>query len=159
MLSSEEIYISTLKTKMCVWNEHFPQIKIKEWMQEFLDEKVSTEIIRTTMLMCPDVGSESGCEAQLKERLYNVFGSIYKLMVERGIESSVTEAWGFIHDSVQYENPYVYYNVPIYLEAKRVSDEVASVSDEVASKKRARKGGEGGSVVGVKAWLQELKCL
>jgi hypothetical protein len=158
MLSSEEIYISTLKTKMGEWNEHFPQIKIKEWMQEFLDEKVCTEIIRTTMLMCPDVGSESGCEAQLKERLDSVFGYIYKLMVERGIEISVTEAWGFLHDSVQYGNG-VYYSLPIYVEAKRVSDEVASVSDEVASKKRARPAGEGGTVVGVKAWLQELKCL
>ena len=148
MLSSEEIYISTLKTKMGEWNEHFPQIKIKEWIQEFLDEKLSTEIIRTTMLMCPDVGSESGCEAQLKERLYIVFGYIYKLMVEKGIEISVTEAWGFIHDSVQYGNPPanpmgVYFHLPIYREAKRVSDEVASVSDEVASKKRARKGGGG----------------
>jgi hypothetical protein len=152
MLSSEEIYISTLKTKMDEWNVHFPQIKIKKWMQEFLDEKVSTEIIRTTMLMCADVGSESGCAAQLKERLYIVFGYIYKLMVEKGIEISVTEAWGFIHDSVQYENPYVYYHVPTFLEAKRVSD-------EAASKKRARTGGEGGSVAGVDAWLQELKCL
>ena len=159
MLSSEEIYISTLKTKMGEWTQYFPQIKIKEWMQEFLDEKLSIEIIRTTMLMCPDVGSESGCEAQLKERLYTLFGSIYKLMVERGIEISVTEAWGFIHDSVQYENPYVYYNAAIYLEAKRVSDEVASVSDEVASKKRARPAGEEVTVNGVQAWLQELKCL
>ena len=152
MLSSEQIYIRALKEKMGVWNAHFPQIKIKEWMQEFLDEKVSTEIIRTTMLMCPDVGSESGCEAQLKERLHTLFGSIYKLMVERGIEISVTEAWGFIHDSVQYENPYVYYNAAIYLEAKRVSD-------EVASKKRARPAGEAVTVNGVQAWLQELKCL
>ena len=154
MLSSEEIYISTLKTKMGGWTQHFSQIKIKKWMQEFLDEKLSAEIIRTTMLMCSDVGSESGCEAELKERLDTLFGSIYKLMVERGIEISVTEAWGFIHDSVQYDSIGVYYLNPMYLEAKRVSDEMAS-----AGNKRARPAAAESQVHGVHAWLEQMKGL
>ena len=153
MLSSEQIYISTLKTKMDEWNVHFPQIKIKKWMQEFLDGNLCAEIIRTTVLTCENVGSE----AELKDRLVDLFGSIYQLMVEKGNEISVTDAWGLIRDSVVYGNlpnnpTQVYYSRPTYFEAK-------TRRDEVASKKRARIAGEGGSVAGLDAWLQELKCL
>jgi hypothetical protein len=153
MLSSEAIYISALRERMGVWNAQFPQIKVKEWMQEFLDGNLCGEIIRTTLLTCEDVGSE----AELKDRLDDLFGKIYQLMVEKGEEISVTDAWVLIRDSVQYGNlpnapTRVDYSRPIYLEAKKSRD----VS---TSNKRARQGGEGGSVVGVQAWLQELKCL
>jgi hypothetical protein len=90
---------------------------------------------------------------------------MYQLMVEKGEEISVTDAWVLIRDSVQYGNVpndpmTVDYLRPIYLEAKKRRDEVVDeVADEVASKKRARPAGEGGTVNGVEAWLQELKCL
>ena len=152
MLSSEQIYIRALKENMGVWTQHFPQIKIKEWMQEFLDEKLCAEIIRTTLLTCEDVGNEE----ELKDRLDDLFGQMYQLMVEKGAEISVTDAWGLIRDSVQYGNVpdapmTVYYLRSIYLEAKRIRDEVA-----VASNKRARIAGEGGSVDSVDALLQSL---
>jgi hypothetical protein len=153
MLSSEQIYISALQENMGLWVLHFEQIKIKEWMQEFLDGNLCAEIIRTTVLTCENVGSEG----ELKDRLVDLFGSIYQLMVEKGNEISVTDAWGLIRDSVVYGNlpnnpTQVYYSRPTYFEAK-------TRRDEVASKKRARIAGEGGSVAGLDAWLQELKCL
>ncbi len=152
MLSSEQIYIRALKEKMGVWRQHFPQIKIKEWMQEFLDGKLCAEIIRTTLLTCENVGSEG----ELQDRLEDLFGSMYKLIVENGEDISVTDAWGLIRDSVQYGTSelemLVDYSRPIYLEAKKSRD-------EVASKKRARPAGEGGTVVGVQAWLQEMRGL
>ena len=153
MLSSEQIYISALKTKMGVWNAHFPQIKIKEWMQEFLDEKLCAEIIRYTMLTCRDVGGEN----VLQSRLEDMFGMIYTLMVEKGIEISVTVAWRLIRDSIQYGDPVgsetdVFYSRENCLEAKKIHD-AASVGS-----KRVRTG-EAAQVQGVQAWLEHMKGL
>ena len=153
MLSSEQIYISSLKEKMGEWNTDFPQSKIKEWMQEFLHGNLCAEIIRTTLLTCQDVGSEE----ELKERLADLFGKMHELMLMKGEQISVTDAWVLIRDSVQYGNvPHapmtVDYLRPIYVEAKKRRD-------EVASKKRALPAGQGGTVNVVDAWLQELKCL
>ena len=156
MLSSEQIYISALKTKMGEWRRHFSQIKIKEWMQEFLDEKVSTEIIRYTMLTCPDLSREN----VLEERLKDMFGSIYKLMVENDIEISVTVAWQLIQNSIQYgEDPPgdpmdVWYSMEICLKAKEEHDEMVS-----ASNKRVRTADAPSQVHGVHAWLEEMKGL
>ena len=152
MLSSEQIYISALKTKMGVWNAHFPQIKIKEWMQEFLDEKLCAEIIRYTMLTCRDG------ENVLQRRLEDMFGMIYTLMVENGIEISVTVAWRLIKDSIQYGDPDglsmdVFYSRENCLEAKTKHDEAASVGS-----KRVRTG-EAAQVQGVQAWLEHMKGL
>ena len=145
MLSSEAIYISALRERMGVWNAQFPQIKVKEWMQEFLDGNLCGEIIRTTLLTCEDVGSE----AELKDRLDDLFGKIYQLMVEKGEEISVTDAWVLIRDSVQYGNPphnpnSVYYSRPIFLEAEKIRDETASI-------KRMRTAAPPSTVTGVNA--------
>ena len=155
MLSIEEIYISALKTKMGEWTLHFTQIKIKEWMQELLDEKVSAEIIRYTMLTCHDVGSES----QLKIFLENMFGFIYTLMMENDIEISVTVAWRLIKDSIQYGDPEgdpmdVFYSRENCLEAKKKHDETVS-----AGNKRVRIADAPSQVHGVHVWLEEMKGL
>ena len=139
---------------MGVWNAHFLQIKIKEWMQEFLDEKLCAEIIRYTMLTCRDVGGEN----QLKGRLEDMFGMIYTLMVENGIEISVTVAWRLIQDIIQYGDPDglstdVFYSRVTCLEAKKIHDEAASVGS-----KRVRTG-EAPQVQGVHAWLEHMKGL
>jgi hypothetical protein len=138
---------------MGMWRQHFTQIKIKEWMQEFLDEKLSAEIIRTTMLTCENVGSEE----ELQDRLDEVFEYIYQLMTQRGNDICVTDAWGLIRDSVQYGNPpdnpnTVYYSRPMLLEAKKIRD-------ESASNKRPRTTVPPSTVTGVHVWLEQMKCL
>ena len=155
MLSSEQIYISALKTKMGEWNAHFDQIKIKEWMQEFLDEKVSAEIIRYTMLTCADLGLEN----TLQYRLDSTFGSIYQLMVGEGIEISVTLAWRMLQNSIQYgyppEHPMdVWYSMEQCLEAKTLHDETAST----AANKRGRTG-DALDAHDLHAWLEQMKGL
>jgi hypothetical protein len=101
MPSSEQIYVSVLKSMLGEWRLRFLQPKIKEWMQEFLDEKLSAEIIRYTMLTCPDLRKEH----ILEDRLRDMFGSIFRLMVEEGLEISVTLAWRLIQNSIQYGEP------------------------------------------------------
>ncbi len=78
-------------------------------------------------------------------------------MTQRGNEICVTDAWGLIRDSVQYGNPphnpnSVYYSRPIFLEAKKIRD-------EVASNKRPRTAAQPSTVTGVDAWLEQMKCL
>ncbi len=153
MLLSEQIYISALQPRMGTWRQHFPQIKIKEWMQEFLDDKLSAEIIRTTTLTCINVGNEQ----ELKDRLDEVFGYIYQLMTQTDNEICVTDAWELIRDSVQYgslpHNPNnVYYSRPIFLEAKQTRD-------DAASNKRPRTEAPPSAVTTVHAWLEQMKCL
>ena len=83
------------------WIPHFKQDKIKGWMQDFLfNEKLYTEITRTTMLMCINVREAD----ELGDRLEEVFGLIYILMTQTGREINVTDALRYVEESVRYED-------------------------------------------------------
>jgi hypothetical protein len=145
MPSSEQIYVSVLKSMLGEWRLRFLQPKIKEWMQEFLDEKLSAEIIRYTMLTCPDLRTEH----ILEDRLRDMFGSIFRLMVEEGLEISVTLAWRLIHNSIQYGDPPdrttdVWYSWRLCCEAKKIHDEMAvSINKRGRTEPPGQRGGHG----------------
>ncbi len=68
-------------------------------LQDFLfNEKLYTEITRTTMLTCINVREAD----ELGDRLEEVFGLIYILMTGRDI--NVTDAWWYVEESLRYED-------------------------------------------------------
>ena len=108
MLSIEQIYIQALKTKMGEWDQHYTTDKVKELMQDLMfKETLYSKITRTTMLTCMD----SGDEHELLERLQEVIGSIYQLMLLTGEEINATDAWQYMENSVTYEGDSVGYHV------------------------------------------------
>jgi hypothetical protein len=91
-----------------------------------------------------------------------MFGTIFRLMVDEGLEISVTLAWRLIVNSIQYGDPpdhptEVWYSWRLCLDAKKIHDEVAGAAG--ALNKRGRTEEHGFDEQGVHACLEQMKGL
>jgi hypothetical protein len=97
MLMTQRLYIKALKKQMGVWRTKWTEDRLRKMMQEFVsNEKLYTEIVRTSLLMCNDVEDEGEilivfeCNFEMIESMMSQF------------HLDVPVAWRYVMDGVKY---------------------------------------------------------
>jgi len=97
MLMTQRLYIKALKKQMGVWRTKWTEDRLRKMMQEFVsNEKLYTEIVRTSLLMCNDVGDEG----EILIIFEHNFEIIESMMSEFHLD--IPAAWRYVMDGVTY---------------------------------------------------------
>jgi len=97
MLMTQRLYIKALKKQMGVWRTKWPEDRLRKMMQEFVsNEKLYTEIVTTSLLVCNDLEDE----AEILEHFEHTFEMIESMMTQFHLDIPV--AWRYVMDGVIY---------------------------------------------------------
>jgi len=99
MLMTQRLYIKALKLQMGKgkWTTKWTQDRLRKMMQEFVsNEKLYTEIVRTSLLMCNDLGNE--------EDILMLFDHNFEMIesMMRQFHLDIPVAWRYLMDGVIY---------------------------------------------------------
>ena len=97
MLMTQRLYIKALKQQMRKWRTKWTQDRLRTMMQEFVsNEKLYTEIVRTSLLVCDDLENEE----DILMHFESTFEMIESLMFQFHFDIPV--AWRYVMDGVTY---------------------------------------------------------
>ena len=97
MLMTQRLYIKALKQQMGKWRTKWTEDRLRKMMQEFVsNEKLYTEIVRTSLLVCNDLGDEG----EILMLFDHTFEMIESMM--RQFHLDIPVAWRYVMDGVIY---------------------------------------------------------